>query len=111
LIVATVRTLIHVPPSVRRGEVFEVRATLGHAMETGHRADGQGGTVARDIVNAFECQLDGVTVFTAILYPAIAANPYLSFWLRATQSGTLTFSWRGDRSFAHRETVALVVAG
>ena len=107
---ATVRTLIHVPTSVRRGEVFEVRVTLGHPMETGHRADGQGGTVARDIVNAFECQLDGVTVFAATLYPAVAANPYLAFWLRAARSGTLGFSWRGDRGFAHRETVALVVS-
>jgi sulfur-oxidizing protein SoxZ len=106
---ATVRTLIHVPPSVRRGEAFEVRATLGHPMETGHRADGQGATVPRDIVNSFECELDGVAVFKAILYPAIAANPTLAFWLRATQSGTLTFTWRGDRGFAHRETVALVV--
>jgi sulfur-oxidizing protein SoxZ len=107
---ATTRTLIDVPASVKRGEVFTVRATIGHPMETGHRADGQGGTVPRDIVTQFECRLDGTTVFAATLHPAIAANPYLAFTLRAQDSGTLTFSWRGDRGFSHSQTLPLVVA-
>jgi sulfur-oxidizing protein SoxZ len=106
---ASPRTLIHVPPRVAQDEVVELRATLGHAMETGHRADGQGGVVARDIVTRFECRLDGELVFAADLYPAIAANPYLAFPLRAHRSGTLTFSWRGDRGFAHSQSVPLVV--
>lgn len=105
-----VRTLIHVPAQVKRGEVVELRAMLAHPMETGHRADGQGGTVPRDIVTHFECRLDGVPVFAAQLYPAIAANPYLAFTLRADDSGMLTFAWRGDRGFAHSQAVPLVVA-
>jgi sulfur-oxidizing protein SoxZ len=104
-----VRALIHVPPSVRRGEVFELRATLGHPMETGHRADGQGATVPRDIVTHFECRLDGATVFRATLTPAVAANPYLAFSLRAEASGTLSFLWRGDRGFSHQVSATLVV--
>ncbi len=102
--------LIHLPPRIERGSVVEVRCTLAHPMETGHRADGRGGTVPRDIVTRFECQLDGTTVFAATLHPAIAANPYLAFTLRAQDSGTLTFTWRGDRGFAHSQTLPLVVA-
>jgi sulfur-oxidizing protein SoxZ len=48
-------------------------------------------------------------VFSASLHAAIAANPYLSFNLRAEVSGSLVFEWLGDNGFAHRETVALLV--
>jgi len=105
----TVRTLIVVPPAIRRGDVFNVRATIGHPMETGHRSDGAGGVVPRDILRRFECRLDGNTVFRATLYPAIAANPIMAFTLRAERSGNLTFTWEGDRGFRHSETVALNV--
>jgi sulfur-oxidizing protein SoxZ len=104
------RTLIHVPQGARRGEVVEVRATIAHPMETGHRPDSAGRLVPRDIVTRFECRLDGELVFAADLYPAIAANPYLGFALRAERSGTLVFLWEGDHGFRHQESVPLVLA-
>jgi sulfur-oxidizing protein SoxZ len=48
-------------------------------------------------------------VFAADLHPAIAANPYLAFPLRATVSGTLAVSWLGDGGFNHTQSVALSV--
>lgn len=104
------RALVFVPKSVRRGEIFEVRATIAHAMETGHRPDGVGGVLPRDILRRLECRLDGELVFAADLHPAIAANPLLSFPLLATASGTLTLRWTGDQGFDQTETVALTVA-
>lgn len=104
------RTLIHVPNPARRGEVIEIRTTLGHPMESGHRADSQGRLVPRSIVTRFECRLDGERVFGMDLYPAVAANPYVAFALRAQRSGTLVFSWEGDHGFRHSESVPLVVA-
>ena len=78
-------------------------------METGHRPDSEGRRVPRDIVTRFECQLDGTPVFAADDYPAVAANPYYAFALRAERSGTLVLTWEGDRGFRHRETTALEV--
>lgn len=98
------RILLHIPSPARRGEVVELRATIGHAMETGLRPDSQGRTVPRNIITRFECRLDGVLVFGADLYPATAANPYLGFTLLAQRSGTLQFSWTGDQGFSHSET-------
>lgn len=103
------RTLIHIPQQVRRGEVFEVRTTIAHPMETGYRPDDSGQIVPRDIIRRFSCALDGTTVFSAELHPAIAANPYLAFFVRAEASGTLSFSWEGDHGFAQTQTVALTV--
>ncbi len=101
---ARVRTLIHLPDVQRRGVPFEVRTTLGHAMENGLRPDGLGNVVPRNLVTSFQCKLDEALVCDVDLYPAIAANPYLAFWVRADGPGTLHFEWRGDNGFLHRET-------
>ena len=103
------RTLIHVPPSVRRGEPFEVRTTIAHPMETGYRPDENGRVLPRDIVTRLQCTLDGALVFSADLYPAIAANPYVAFQVRAERSGTLRITWEGDKGFSQTETVAVRV--
>ena len=64
----------------------------------------------RDLVRRFECRLDGELVFAADLFAAVSANPYLAFWLRAQRSGELSFVWRGDNGFEHREGPRLAVA-
>jgi sulfur-oxidizing protein SoxZ len=105
------RALVHLPQPLRRGEAFELRTLLQHPMETGFRADSEGRVLPRDIVRRFECRLDGTLVFAAELHPAIAANPYLAFWLRAPQApGELRLLWQGDNGFRHEEIVSLVVA-
>ncbi len=101
------RALVHVPPAIRAGQPFELRLLVQHPMETGFRADGGGGVLARNIVRRVEARLDGEPVFAADLHPAIAANPLLAFWLRVDAPGTLEVAWRGDRGFEHRERVAL----
>ena len=77
----------------------------------------------RDLIRRFTCRFvsgtaanantastAGDLVFAATFHAAIAANPYLSFNLRATTSGTLVFSWEGDNGLAQSETVTLLVA-
>ncbi len=104
------RAVITAPATVNAGEPFEVRATVAHAMETGYRTGDDGARLPRDLVRRFECRLAGETVFAVDLFAAVSANPYLAFWLRADRSGELSFIWRGDNGFEHRETRALTVA-
>jgi sulfur-oxidizing protein SoxZ len=104
------RALVNVPKTLRRGEAFEVRTTLAHPMETGYRRDGDGQMLPRDIVRRMEVRLDGERVFAADLHPAIAANPYVAFWLVLQASGTLEIRWTGDKGFAHTETLPLALA-
>ena len=103
-----VRSLIHGTDALQRGVPGEIRVTLRHPMENGLRPDGLGNVVPRSLATRFECKLDGRLVFAADLYPAISANPYLAFWLRADQPGTLSFEWLGDWGFQHRETRAIL---
>lgn len=106
---SSTRALITLPPTSRAGEVIEIRTLIAHPMETGHRADGQGGVVPRRILRRFSCRLEGEPVFAAELHPAVAANPLIAFWLRVQRSGTLEFLWEGDEGFVHRQTASLQV--
>ena len=103
------RALIHVPPSVKRGEVFEVKTLISHVMETGYRIGVTGAPIARDIIERFVCTYNGEEVFSAQLYPAIAANPYITFFTVATESGTLAFSWTDQHGATQVQTAAITV--
>jgi len=103
------RVIINLPASVRKGAVIEIGALIAHVMETGFRPGADGRTVPRDIIRSFACRYNGETVFTAELYPAIAANPFLSFHTVATESGTLEFEWKGDNGFSQVERRELQV--
>jgi sulfur-oxidizing protein SoxZ len=103
------RTLIDMPRQVKRGQAFEIRVMIGHPMETGYRRGSDGDRLPRDILTEFRCEFEGELVFSAQLYPAISANPYLAFDMVAERSGELVFRWRGDRGFSHTERVALAV--
>ena len=105
------RALIHMPASARRGEVIEIRALIGHPMETGYRPGVDGKVLKRDIIRRFTCSYNGEVVFAAELHPAIAANPYIAFHTIAVASGTLAFRWEGDNGFAQTETMSITVTG
>lgn len=100
---------IQVPKSVKRGEVFEVRLVIQHAMETGFRFDDVGKRIARNVINVVECKYNGVEVFRASLSSGIAANPYLQFYTRAVDSGELVFDWIDDLEQRGSERASIVV--
>ena len=63
-----------------------------------------------DIIRRFTVRYAGETVFSAELFPAIASNPYIAFHTLATASGTLVFTWEGDKGFTQSESVEFTVA-
>ena len=103
------RALIHVPPTAKKGDVIEIKTLISHPMESGYRVGTNGTIIPRYIIRQFVCTYNGEDVFRAELSPAIAANPFISFFTVATESGTITFEWRGDNGFAASETAAITV--
>jgi sulfur-oxidizing protein SoxZ len=90
------RALINVPKTARRGEVIEVRAMIAHPMETGYRVGPNGANIPRDIIRRLTCTYDGEAVFSADLFPAVSANPFIAFTIVATTSGIVEFAWTDD---------------
>lgn len=103
------RTLISVPAAARRGEIIEIKVLIAHVMETGYRPGADGKIVPRDIITLFVCRYEDEEVFRAELSPATSANPFVSFSTVATETGTLSFTWTGDRGFAQTETAQITV--
>ena len=87
---------VNVPRKARRGEVIEIKTLVAHPMETGYRRDNVGNPIPRNIICQFRCTYNGVEVFRADFFPAVAANPFLSFFTVADESGTLEFQWIDD---------------
>lgn len=101
---------IRLPQTVKKGEVFEVKTLITHVMESGQRRDSAGKPIPRKILNKFICSYNGKEVIKMDLAPAIAANPYIAFFLTATESGTLDFAWTDDDGTVFKETAKVTVA-
>src|SRR5215475_14862879 len=90
------RNLVNVPPKANRGQIVEIKTLISHIMETGFRRTETGVPIPRDIITDFVCTYNGVEIFRADLHQAISANPFISFFTVAAESGTLEFRWTGD---------------
>jgi sulfur-oxidizing protein SoxZ len=101
--------LINVPRKARRGDVIEIKTLMSHIMESGFRHTSAGELVPRDIITSFVCRYNGNEIFRADLFPAIAANPYLSFFTVANESGKFEFEWIGDNGFSETASAAITV--
>lgn len=103
------RAIIQVPARAKRGDIIELRALIGHIMETGFRRTESGSLVPRDIIRQLVCTYNGAEVFRADFHPAIAANPLISFTTVATESGKIEFRWTGDNDFSATESAQITV--
>lgn len=101
---------IAAPENVARNEIFTVRTIINHPMETGLRHANTGLLIPLRIAERFRCLANGNEVFSAKLEPAIAANPYLAFSLRLTESSRLDFEWvdTNGEIFSARRDVSVV---
>jgi sulfur-oxidizing protein SoxZ len=105
-----VKPRVKVPASAKKGDIVEIKTLISHSMESGQRKDAEGKTIPRKIINKFVCMLDGKEVFRADLEPAISANPYISFFIRAERSGMLAFAWTDDDGSVYKAEEKLNVA-
>jgi len=103
------RVLINLPARAKRGEVIEIKTLIAHPMETGYRVGPTGTAIPRAIINRFLCTYNGVEVFRAELFPAIAANPFIAFFTVATESGEVAFSWTDDNGETQTEVRQIAV--
>lgn len=88
---------VKVPKKAKSGDLIQIKTLMSHKMETGNRKDKKTGElIPRKIINKFVCTFNGKEVLSADIHPAVAANPYLAFYAKATESGTFNFEWTED---------------
>ncbi len=104
------RALINVPATAKQGEAVEITVLIQHPMETGFRTGADGKLIPRDIIERFSCTYAGQEVFAADLYPAVAANPFFSFFTLATVSGPLVFKWTDNAGKEESQSADITVS-
>ena len=101
--------LINAPKTARKGELVEIKALVLHPMESGFRAGTNGRIIPRNIIQRFTASWNGKELLDMNMSPAIAANPFVSFFAVASESGRVVMRWTGDNGFEVEESVAIAV--
>jgi len=101
--------LINAPKTAKRGDTIEIKALILHPMETGFRSGTNGRMIPRNIIEKFSARWNGEEIFAMAFSPAIAANPFVSFFTVARESGRIDFLWTGDQDFRVAEQVTIAV--
>ena len=91
-----IKPRLRVPATAKKGEVIEVKTLITHPMENGQRKDAAGKVIPRLIVNALKVTYNDKPVLNVKLDTAVAANPFMAFFVRVEESGTLKFTWTDD---------------
>jgi sulfur-oxidizing protein SoxZ len=100
---------VKVPANAKAGDDVEIRAMIMHPMENGYNVDTQGTTIPVHIITDFVCTYDGAEVLRVQLQPGLSANPYFSFYLTATRSGSVDFAWTDQDGTMTRNSAMLLV--
>ena len=101
---------VKVPKNAKKGEVIEIKTLISHKMETGQRKDKKTGKkIPRNIINKFVATFNGAQVFAVDILPAISANPYIKFNMKAEKSGEFVFTWKDDsgKSYTAKKKLAV----
>jgi sulfur-oxidizing protein SoxZ len=100
---------VKVPASAKAGDNLEIRAMIMHPMENGYNVDTQGTTIPVHIITDFVCTYDGAEVVHIQLQPGLSANPYFSFYLTASKSGPVDFTWTDQDGTITTNSATLLV--
>lgn len=89
---------IRVPDNAKKGEAIQVRTLILHPMETGLRKDkATGQKIPAHFINRVTADFNGKTVMDADWGVGISKNPFLSFYVRPDQSGTLKVNFTDNK--------------
>jgi len=107
---AKAKARVKVPKKAKKGEVFEVKTLISHKMESGQRKDKKTGKkVPRMVINKFVCSYNGKDIFTSDWHPAVSANPYMAFYVKAEASGSLDMTWTDDSGAVFKKSAKITV--
>ena len=100
---------VRFPAQAKLGEIIEIKTLIAHDMESGFRKDAAGQAIPRKIIKKFTAAFNGEIVFEADWNPAISANPFQSFFFKASAPGEFAFTWLDDDGSVYTSNAKLAV--
>lgn len=107
---SNVESRLRVPATAKKGDIIDIKSLISHPMNSGFTKDTAGKTIPREIINTFTCTFNGKQVFAMKLEPAISANPFISFPVKVTESGTFDFQWVDDNGQVYKDSASITVS-
>jgi sulfur-oxidizing protein SoxZ len=101
---------LKVPKKAKKGDIITIKSLIKHKMETGQRKGKDGKKIPRKIIKNVTATYNGTEVFSADWWPSISANPFLSFKLRAVDSGVIEVKWTDDNDKVVSKSAKIVVS-
>ena len=101
---------VKAPKTADKGEIITIKTLISHKMESGQRKDKQGNLIPRQIIHHFTAKFNGEPVFEVDIEPAISANPYLQFKMRADEAGEFEFIWEDDDGSVYSKKQKLTIS-
>jgi len=94
------------------GDVADVRALIGHPMETGLRKDPKTGElVPMHFIQTVVASLNGKAVMEAQWSRAVSRNPYMQFRVKgATTGDKVTIAWVDNHGESNSATATVPAA-
>ena len=106
---ANAKPRVKVPKTASKGDVLEIKTLITHKMESGQRKDKKGQKIPRMIINKFTCTYNNKVVFESDWHPAISANPYMAFYVKAEESGEIVVKWVDDSGATFEKSASITV--
>lgn len=97
------------PKTASAGEIIELKSLIQHDMESGYRLGSRGEVIPRKILQKFECLYNDEIIFEAEFYRGVSANPFLTFYTKATKSGLITFRYTEETGKIFEDAVEITV--
>lgn len=97
---------IHVPPKVKKNDIFLVSVRLDHPMESGRNKDLATGKILPELfVESMEVYYAGEKVSWMELSPGVSQPPVIKFYLIAGRSGPLLVRIKNNQGQEFENTV------
>ncbi len=100
---------IKLPEKVQQGDEVFVRARMDHEMESGWHTKGEGQAIPPNRIREFTCVYNGKTVFRASFDAGASPNPYLGFYIRASETGSIDCIWTTQEGKQLKTSAVLTV--
>ncbi|CAA7624322.1 thiosulfate oxidation carrier complex protein SoxZ [Magnetospirillum sp. UT-4] len=99
-----------IPAQAKKGEVIEIKAQITHDMESGQRKHPDGTPIPRRIINKFVCTWNKDVVVSSDWHTAMSANPFVTIYALATESGKITLTYHDDNGEKYEHSADIVVS-
>ena len=104
------RRRLKVPKSANKGEIIIIKTMAEHVMEPGVRRDPETGVIyPKKIIDTVICRFNGMQIFKSQWYSGVSANPFMSFKMKAINSGLVEVEWVDDYGQSSYKKAVLIV--